>query len=262
MHGYGRDETQLKRNAATETTTSVLHPSGVTAAQLDYARPADEQIAISVKAAILSMRLPPGQLISEKEIGRMFGASRTPVRAAFAQLREEGLVVTWPSRGTFVTNLSLKEIKSAQFLQEAIEATVVRFLCSKGTSEQDQAALEQNLKDQQDAIDTCDDAVFQQLDDQFHALLVKATRYDRIEAALSREKAVLDRLRSLTLTSEGAMERLRLDHVGIKNAVFARDADAAVAQVKTHARLVLNTLSEMVEKNRGYFDLDEVLEET
>ncbi|MDA9208106.1 GntR family transcriptional regulator [Octadecabacter sp.] len=247
----------MKRNALSESQTKLSQPAGPTVTPLDYARPADEQIAIAVKAAILSMELPPGQLISEKEIGRMFGASRTPVRAAFAQLREEGLLTTWPSRGTFVTNLSLKEIKAAQFLREAIEATVVQQLCVEGLSGDYEKALSKNLLDQQTAIDGGDDASFRLLDDQFHALLVEATGYDRIVAALNREKAILDRLRSLTLTSDGTMERLRADHVAIVQAIKAGDSDAAVERLQTHVRLALETLSGLVERNRGYFDLDE-----
>ncbi len=247
----------MKRNASSESQTNVSQPTGPTITPLDYARPADEQIAIAVKAAILSMELPPGQLISEKEIGRMFGASRTPVRAAFAQLREEGLLTTWPSRGTFVTNLSLKEIKAAQFLREAIEATVVQQLCDDGLSADFEKALFKNIRDQQTAIESGDETSFRLLDDQFHALLVEATGYERIVAALNREKAVLDRLRSLTLTSDGTMERLRADHVAIVEAIKVGDSSAAIERLQIHVRLALDTLSGLVERNRGYFDLDE-----
>ncbi len=251
----------MKRSAVKDVSSLVSQASEPTVTQLDYARPADEQIAIAVKAAILSMQLPPGQLISEKEVGRMFGASRTPVRAAFAQLREEGLLTTWPSRGTFVTNLSLKEIKAAQFLREAIETTVVQQLCANGLSEAYATLLDQNLADQQTAIDSGDDVSFRSLDDQFHTLLVEATGYDRIIAALNREKAVLDRLRSMALTSEGAMDRLRCDHAAIVDGIKRADAPFAVERLRKHVQLALQTLSELVERNRGYFDLDETSEE-
>jgi len=247
----------LKRSDDIHLQSNPVQPSSTDVAQLDYTRPADEQIAVAVKAAILSMELPPGQLISEKEIGRKFGASRTPVRAAFAQLREEGLLITWPSRGTFVTNLSLKEIKAAQFLREAIEATVVEQLCVNGLDELHETALVQNLDAQRAAIDTMDEAEFQRLDDQFHRLLVEATGYDRIIVALGREKAVLDRLRTLSLSSEGVMEGLQLDHAAIFDAIQKRDVEKAISSLRTHVRRALQTLSSLVEKNRGYFDLDE-----
>ena len=187
-----RGRSALKRNANIKTTGGQLPVNADGVMPLDFARPADEQIASVVKAAIFSMQLPPGQLISENEIGRMFGTSRTPVRAAFALLREEGLLVTWPSRGTFVTNLSLKEIKAAQFLREAIETRVVQQLAENGLEPDFELALTQNLEKQTAAIDACDETLFCKLDDQFHTLLVEATGHDRIVAALNKEKAVLD----------------------------------------------------------------------
>lgn len=247
----------MKRKTGIERPPKAPHLSVPSVAPLDYTQPADEQIAIAVKAAILSMELPPGQLISEMEVGRMFGASRTPVRAAFAQLREEGLLVTWPSRGTFVTNLSLKGIKGAQYLREAIETTVVQQLCKSGLDDLHEDALLKNLDDQQGAIDECDEVSFRLLDDQFHSLLAEATGYDRMVAALNREKAVLDRLRCMTLTSDAFMDRLRADHVEILQAIRAQDQEIAVNQLRAHVRLALGTLSGLVEKNRGYFDLDE-----
>lgn len=243
----------MKRKSETQLPPSGTHNAASDGAVLDFARPADEQIASALKSAILAMELPPGQLISEKEIGRRFGASRTPVRAAFALLREEGLLTTWPSRGTFVTNLSLKEIKAAQFLREAIETTVVQQLCAGGLADEHKKRLAENLEQQQKAIHCSDATTFQKLDDDFHTLFVEATGYDRIGAALSREKAVLDRLRSLSLTSDGVLEQLRADHVAIFEAVCQKNVELAVAKLQAHVRLALQTLSELVERNQGLF---------
>lgn len=251
----------MKPMTAIETPNGESFQASTGFAPLDFTKPADEQIAIALKSAILSMQLPPGQLISEMEVGRIFGASRTPVRAAFAQLREEGLLVTWPSRGTFVTNLSLKSIKAAQFLREAIEVTVVQELCKSGFSDGSQDAISKNLDDQQDAIDQNNGVAFRLLDDQFHILLAEATGYNRIVAALNREKAVLDRLRSMTLTSGGVMKNLRSDHMAIFTAIQERDFESAIDQLRTHVRLTMKTLTGLVEKNRGYFDLDETMGE-
>lgn len=248
----------MKRNVATETSNSESRSSGSGVEFLDYGRPADEQIAVAVKAAIMSMQLPPGQLISEMEVGRMFGVSRTPVRAAFAQLREEGLLVTWPSRGTFVTKLSMKSIEAAHFLREAIEINVVQLLCESELSKHSQDKISQNLSDQQDAIDARDGAQFRLLDDQFHMFLVEATGHNRIVAALNREKAILDRLRNMTSTKDVSLEALRCDHVAIFEAVQSSDLKAATDRLRGHVGLVMESLLGLIEHNRGYFDLDEI----
>ncbi|SOH95537.1 DNA-binding transcriptional regulator, GntR family [Monaibacterium marinum] len=224
---------------------------------MDTSRPANDQIAAAVKAAILSMRLTPGQMISEKEVGQLFGASRTPVREAFAMLREENLIVTRPSRGTFVTKLSVHQITSAQFLREAIEVAVVERLCQTGVCETADTALHANLEEQRRAVGTGDKSAFQTLDDQFHLALAGATGLGRIQRALTREKMVLDRLRVFSLDRADNMSRLYEEHDRIFKAIRTGDLRNATRQLRDHLRLVLGTLSESIAANRAFFDLNE-----
>jgi len=224
---------------------------------LDLSRPINDQIAAALKTAILSMRLTPGQMISENEIGLMFGASRTPVREAFAILREANLIVTWPSRGTFVSRLSVHEFKSAQFIRESIEAAVIENLCKDGLSRASEASILDNLEGQRRAVDRNDKAAFQTLDDQFHIALANATGLDRVQGALVREKTVLDRLRVFSLDKTDNMARLYAEHGQIFAALQARDAEKAATQLRSHLRLILDTLNDVVAQNGAFFDLEE-----
>ena len=63
--------------------------------------------------AIMSYELKPGQVIVEQEVSDQLGISRTPIREAFKQLESEGLVHHFPSRGTFVTNLTVQDVEAA-----------------------------------------------------------------------------------------------------------------------------------------------------
>lgn len=225
---------------------------------LDFARPANEQIAAALRAAILTMRLPPGRIIPEIEVGQMFGASRTPVREAFAQLREEGLIVTWPSRGTFVSRLSVDQIRGAQFLREALEVAVVKRLCAESLTAEAGASLAENLAGQRRAVEVGDKDGFRALDDRFHTALVEATGLARIGTVLAREKAVLDRLRVLSLDDAAHRARLLGDHESIIAAIEARQTTEASAAMRRHLRRVLDTLSDLVAANRDYFEPSEV----
>src|SRR6056297_242526 len=160
---------------------------------LDPARPTAEQIHESLRSAILSTALAPGCLISETEIGQRFGASRTPVREAFAKLRDDGLLVTRPSRGNYVSKLSEDRIRQAQFIREALELSIVTRLCEAGIPTGIRAGLERRLSVQEEAVATDDNPRFQRHDDRFHRLLARATGFPRIETLLIREKAALDR---------------------------------------------------------------------
>lgn len=146
-------------------------------APLNMARPAAEQICSALRAAILNMQIRHGALISENEVGQVFGASRTPVREAFAQLREDGLIMTWPSRGTYVSKLSEQQIIGAQFLREALESAVVERLCTQGLSQDSREKILAVLESQRIAVAAGEKLEFQQLDDRFHLLLAEATGF-------------------------------------------------------------------------------------
>ncbi|MFD6095039.1 GntR family transcriptional regulator [Nocardiopsis flavescens] len=66
-------------------------------------RPPFQQVAASLRAAILTRKLEPGkQLPSGAELARTYGVARMTVQQAIRLLRDEGLVVSQQGRGVFV----------------------------------------------------------------------------------------------------------------------------------------------------------------
>ncbi|MGO4448210.1 GntR family transcriptional regulator [Phyllobacterium sp. TAF24] len=222
--------------------------------QLEYDRPTASQIYPVLKNAILKMDLEPGRLISEMEVGARFGASRTPVREAFAQLREADLITTRPSRGTFVTKLNLKRFLEAHFIREAIEIANVTKLCDVGLSPEFERELAELIVKQQSTVDEDSDLAFQALDDQFHLTLARATGFERVAGLLEREKMPLDRLRVLSLRNADHQLVLIEEHKRMLDTVIRRDKPAAIEATRIHLGSILNALSSLAKKHADYFD--------
>ena len=74
--------------------------------EYDPTRPKWEQIADVLRARIASGEYPPRHLVSEVQLEADFGVARVTVRKAVRALRDEGLVVTRPGMGSFVTERS------------------------------------------------------------------------------------------------------------------------------------------------------------
>ena len=70
------------------------------------AEPPYRQIAAWLRAMIEAGEFRPGEdpLPSEKDLMQLFGVARDTARRAVQALRDEGLVVTVPQRGTYVTD--------------------------------------------------------------------------------------------------------------------------------------------------------------
>lgn len=71
--------------------------------EFDPTLPKWTQIADVIRARIADGTYPPRQLISEVRMEQEFGVARVTIRKVTAALREEGLIVTTPGMGSFVT---------------------------------------------------------------------------------------------------------------------------------------------------------------
>ncbi|MGY4644649.1 GntR family transcriptional regulator [Cellulomonas sp. URHB0016] len=65
----------------------------------------------NVLALVISGDLEPGELLREEEIAAWLDVSRTPVRDAINRLRDQGLVVYRPNRGTRVAEIDLEHAR-------------------------------------------------------------------------------------------------------------------------------------------------------
>lgn len=81
-------------------------------------------ICLELQQAILEHRLQPGMKLSEDEVGEIFGASRTVVRAALHALAHSGLVAIERNRGAFVSRPSIREAHEVFEARALIEPRV------------------------------------------------------------------------------------------------------------------------------------------
>jgi len=83
-------------------------------------------VADGIRLAILRGQLAPGQVLRQEELAKQFGLSRAPVREALRQLETEGLVVSYPNRGTVVAELSPEDIEEVFLIRITLETTALR----------------------------------------------------------------------------------------------------------------------------------------
>jgi DNA-binding GntR family transcriptional regulator len=80
-----------------------------------------EAIRVRLREQILSGELAMGQRITEQHIAETMGTSAGPVREAFASLTFEGLLISLPNRGTFVSSVSEEEARGAYAVRHRVE---------------------------------------------------------------------------------------------------------------------------------------------
>ena len=89
--------------------------------QLDVYRPLRDVVSDVLRQAIKDGVLKPGERLMEIRLAEELGVSRTPIREAIRKLEQEGFVVMVPRRGTYVADISLKDISQVFEIRGALE---------------------------------------------------------------------------------------------------------------------------------------------
>src|SRR6266536_3275384 len=89
-------------------------------------RALSRRIVDQLKRVIIAGELHPGDRVLETDLAEQLGVSRGPVREAFRQLEQEGLLVSYPHRGTFVATVPDDEIDEVYALRAHLEAYAAR----------------------------------------------------------------------------------------------------------------------------------------
>lgn len=202
---------------------------------------------------ITRLELLPGAKISETEVAKSFGFSRQPVREAFARLANLNLLLVRPQRATVVRPFSRNLIANARFVRAAVELEVIRSAADDRDTSID-AALKANLREQADAIAKGDVTLFHDLDYQFHKLLCASAKRAFAFDIIAENKAQVDRLCMLALTSEEAMDLLYEDHRMILDALFGGDGKAADDILRKHLDRLTPTIDAIYTTHNAYFD--------
>jgi DNA-binding GntR family transcriptional regulator len=185
-----------------------------------------------VKQRLLDGRYAGGSLLSENEIARELGMSRTPVRQAFVELQGEALLDLYPRRGAVVRPISASEAEEILEARLLIETHCAVRACGDGP--RIAVALEPSLIRQEAAL-PADAAAFSIADREFHHTIVAANG----NSFLTRQyDALRERQQRITATGvsrdPALIEEFLIGHRAIAAAIAQQDRQLVAEWVAAH----------------------------
>lgn len=90
-------------------------------AEIKQSEPIRDQIASLIRKEIIKGRLKPGQQIFEREISELLSISTTPIKEAIRVLVSEGLLSSFPRKGTFVSEFARQNMEQITLIRSALE---------------------------------------------------------------------------------------------------------------------------------------------
>jgi DNA-binding GntR family transcriptional regulator len=189
-----------------------------------------------LKQRILTGRLAPGMLLSERQLASELKMSKTPVHAALERLEADGLVTVAAQQGIVVRPISPQDVSDHYEIREAIEPFVVRKLAGRLTPDQTKR-LEANLKENRRVVREGDVAANVRLDSEFHLLLCEFLGNQEIVRVMvqMREK-VQSVIHHLSSIIPGRMAASLAEHQAIAQAIISGDSTTAADRMTAHLR--------------------------
>lgn len=212
------------------------------------------EIYDALRKLIVTLELPPKEVLHEKELCDRFGVSRTPVREALLRLAEHGLVTIAPQHGTFVSGISPNAVLQAHFLRVNLEIPVVLKLCDTpglDLSVPQAILLEQKLAAQHNSY-----AIFMPLDDRFHQSLFELADLGSVWQVIHTKKAHLDRIRFLKAAERSELESLTRQHEAILDAISRRSRLGAEELVRAHVSGSVGYMEQILRTRPELFDVE------
>lgn len=132
---------------------------------------------------IVTLRVPPGSIVSEADLSARLGLGRTPVREALQRLASEHLVQILPRRGIVVTEIDVAAQLRLLEVRREIERLLARSAARRSTQAQ-RRQFEAIAQDMEVAAERDDDVAFMRLDRTFNLLLLEAAGNEFAAAAM------------------------------------------------------------------------------
>ena len=194
--------------------------------KLDSYQPLREVVCETLREAIRKGTLKPGERLMEIQLAEELGVSRTPVREAIRKLELEGYVIMMPRRGTYVANLSIRDVNEVFEIRTSLDS-LASGLAAERITEEELERLQRLLV----AIGG----------------YIEASRTSRLVGIIFNLREQLTRFRSTSMAFPGRLKATLEEHRRIVEAIAQGNVAEAQAAAEYHMEKSEQTLLKSME---------------
>lgn len=200
---------------------------------MDEFLPLRDVVFNTLRKAILTGQLKPGERLMEVHLANRLGVSRTPIREAIRKLELEGLVIMIPRRGAEVARITEKSLKDVLEVRRALDALSVELACERITKE-DMERLWEACQEFERAAKGKDASIIAKADVALHDIIVEATGNLRLAQLVNNLSEQMYRYRFVYIKEESKHDMLVAEHREIYESIASRDRERAARAAKLH----------------------------
>ena len=200
---------------------------------MDEFLPLRDVVFNTLRRAILTGELKPGERLMEIHLANRLGVSRTPIREAIRKLELEGLVTMIPRRGAQVAQITKKSLQDVLEVRRALDALCAELACDRITPE-GKVSLKKACDSFEEATKTGDVVTIAEADVALHDIIVQATGNQRLIQLINNLSEQMYRYRFEYIKDESGHENLVNEHRMIYESIMNGDREKAAAAARLH----------------------------
>jgi DNA-binding GntR family transcriptional regulator len=201
-----------------------------------------DQAYLAIKDAILTLKLKPGDALVENDLAEQLGISKTPVRTALQELEREGLVTKVLYKGTYVREITPRDVREIFQLRAVLEGLAAR-LAVPALEETDLARARELVHLMETAMEAGDRSRASQCGAGLHSLLLQKADNERLHLIWHNLDDQTERVRLMSDRISGRLEKSVGEHRRILETLEQRDPELAEQRMREHLLSVLEELS-------------------
>jgi DNA-binding GntR family transcriptional regulator len=195
-----------------------------------------------IREAIVSGALEFGEPLSETQIAKALGMSKAPVRAAFMELRDKGMVNIVPQSGTYVFSPTEEDVRMLSSFRALLEDEAVR-VANKRNRTRLWVRLDEAIARMRCAVAIKDWDAYRKADSAFHHAFLEESENRYLLNAYHLGAPALEALRvRLQSGLNNFRERSFNEHIEIARLLCAGEVDGACAILRTHILIINDSL--------------------
>lgn len=206
-----------------------------------------ERVLDSLRTAIVSGELKPGQPLVETELAAQLGVSRAPLREAIHILNTEGLLETVPYHGTTVRRLNRTDIEELYSLRSLLESFAIERIIVNGEPESAVNVLRGITNEMLSAAEDGDLSAVNRLDRRFHDALIELSGHSLLATLWNTITQRVQQVMALRNRRNSDMRQIAYNHLPIIEAIEQQDAELAMSLIRKHVATAGDLIAELWE---------------
>lgn len=200
-----------------------------------------------LQQAIYTEKIRSGDKITEREIVKEFGVSRTPVREALCMLTTTGLIKFVPDKGFVIGKLTAKEIKNVMETKIALERFALRLVIQriKPTKIKNLNLLLSKMKK---AVKNNDRVKVFNISNLFYDQIILASENEELFNFIQLLNNKIYHFRNVSFSTPNELEEYFTEHEKMLKALINKDEDTVQKLAKESIQRVNSVINRKIKK--------------